>query len=41
MYKNGLTTVPMFFFFSVADSSLAYSNIMAEWLWLSAAKHNR
>lgn len=39
MDMNGLTTVPMFFFSPVADSSLAYSNIMAE--WLSAAKHNR
>ena len=39
MDMNGLTTVPMFFFSPVADSSLAYSNIMAE--WLSVAKHNR
>ena len=39
MDMNGLTTIPMFFFSSVADSSLAYSNIMAE--WLSTAKHNR
>merc|ERR1719222_1548499 len=36
---NGLTTVPLFFLSPVADSSLAYSNIMAE--WLSTAKHNR
>ena len=34
-----LTTVPMFFFSPAADSYLAYSNIMAE--WLSAAKHKR
>ena len=39
MDMNGLTTIPMFFFSSVADSSLAYSNIMAE--WLSPGKHNR
>lgn len=35
----GLTTYPMFFISPVANSSLAYSNIMAE--WLSQAKHNR
>ena len=34
---NSLTTSPMFFFFSVADKSLAYSKIMTE--WLSTAKH--
>ena len=39
MDMNGLTTIPMFFFSPVADSSLAYSNIMAE--WLSPAKHNK
>ena len=39
MDMNGLTTVPLFFLSPVADSSLAYSNIMAE--WLSTAKHNR
>lgn len=39
MEMNGLTTVPLFFLSPVADSSLAYSNIMAE--WLSTAKHNR
>ena len=39
MDMNGLTTIPMFFFSPVADSSLAYSNIMAE--WLNTAKHNR
>jgi len=39
MEMNGLTTVPLFFLSPVADSSLAYSNIMAE--WLSSAKHNR
>lgn len=31
--------VPMFFISSVADSSLAYSNILAE--WLSFAKQNK
>jgi len=39
MDMNGLTTVPLFFFSPVAASSLAYSNIMAE--WLSSGKHNR
>ena len=29
---NGLTTTSMFFLSPVADSSLAYANIMAEWL---------
>lgn len=33
---NGLTGIPMFFISPVADASLAYSNIMAE--WLSASK---
>jgi integrator complex subunit 9 len=32
MDVNGLTTIPMFFVSPVADASLAYSNIMAEWL---------
>ncbi|TRY72412.1 hypothetical protein TCAL_03963 [Tigriopus californicus] len=36
---NSLSTIPMFFVSPVADSSLAYSNIMAE--WLSATKQNR
>lgn len=35
----GLTQVPMFFVSPVADSSLAYSNILAE--WLSTAKQNK
>ena len=39
MEINGLTTIPMFFVSPVADSSLAYSNIMAE--WLSSMKQNR
>ena len=39
MEMNGLTSIPLFFLSPVADSSLAYSNIMAE--WLSIAKHNR
>jgi integrator complex subunit 9 len=39
MDMNGLTTIPLFFLSPVADSSLAYSNIMAE--WLSTAKHNQ
>jgi len=39
MEMNGLSTLPLYFFSPVADSSLAYSNIMAE--WLSTAKHNR
>lgn len=30
--SSGLLTVPMFFISPVADSSLAYSNIFAEWL---------
>ena len=32
MEINSLSTVPMYFVSPVADSSLAYSNIMAEWL---------
>ena len=36
---NGLTTTPMFFLSPVADSSLAYANIMAE--WLSASKQSK
>jgi len=39
MEINGLTSIPLFFLSPVADSSLAYSNIMAE--WLSTAKHNK
>ncbi len=39
MDLNGLTNVPMFFVSPVADSSLAYANIMAE--WLSSAKQAR
>lgn len=35
----GFSQVPMFFISPVADSSLAYSNILAE--WLSTAKQNR
>ncbi|XP_061402861.1 integrator complex subunit 9 [Musca vetustissima] len=35
----GLNNVPMFFISPVADSSLAYSNILAE--WLSSAKQNK
>lgn len=35
----GLSQVPMFFVSPVADSSLAYSNILAE--WLSGAKQNK
>ncbi|PSN51028.1 Integrator complex subunit 9 [Blattella germanica] len=30
--NSGMTTVPMFFISPVADTSLAYSNILAEWL---------
>ena len=32
MEINSLSTVPMYFVSPVANSSLAYSNIMAEWL---------
>ena len=39
MEMNNLSGIPLFFISPVADSSLAYSNIMAE--WLSTAKHNR
>lgn len=35
----GYSQVPMFFISPVADSSLAYSNILAE--WLSSAKQNK
>jgi integrator complex subunit 9 len=35
----GLSQIPMFFISPVADSSLAYSNILAE--WLSTAKQNK
>ncbi|KAL5292304.1 INTS9.2 family protein [Megaselia abdita] len=37
--NSGLANVPMFFITPVADSSLAYSNILAE--WLSSAKQNK
>lgn len=36
---HGLSQVPMFFISPVADSSLAYSNILAE--WLSSVKQNK
>ena len=39
MEINGLVSVPMYFVSSVADASLAYANIMAE--WLSSSKQNR
>lgn len=39
MDQNGLSHIPLYFVSPVADSSLAYSNIMAE--WLSEAKQNR
>jgi len=39
MEINSLSTVPMYFVSPVADSSLAYSNIMAE--WLSGGKKSR
>lgn len=35
----GLSLIPMFFISPVADSSLAYSNILAE--WLSSGKQNK
>lgn len=35
----GLVNVPMFFISPVADSSLAYANILAE--WLSSSKQNK
>lgn len=37
--SHGLTQVPMFFISPVADASLAYSNILAE--WLSSVKQNK
>lgn len=37
--NQGLSQVPMFFVSPVADSSLAYSNILAE--WLSSVKQNK
>ena len=39
MEINGLVSIPMFYVSPVADTSLAYSNIMAE--WLSSNKQNR
>lgn len=37
--SHGLSQVPMFLISPVADSSLAYSNILAE--WLSSVKQNK
>lgn len=37
--NHGLSQIPMFFISPVADSSLAYSNILAE--WLSSVKQNK
>lgn len=37
--SHGLSQIPMFFISPVADSSLAYSNILAE--WLSSVKQNK
>lgn len=37
--NHGLSLIPMFFISPVADSSLAYSNILAE--WLSSVKQNK
>lgn len=37
--NHGLSQIPMFFVSPVADSSLAYSNILAE--WLSSVKQNK
>lgn len=37
--NQGLSQIPMFFVSPVADSSLAYSNILAE--WLSSVKQNK
>lgn len=37
--NHGLSQIPMFFISPVADSSLAYSNILAE--WLSSLKQNK
>ncbi|XP_040572594.1 integrator complex subunit 9 [Lepeophtheirus salmonis] len=39
MDAHSLCTIPMYFVSPVADSSLAYSNIMAE--WLSQSKQNK
>ncbi len=39
MELNGLVTTPLFFLSPVADSSLAYANIMAE--WMSAQKQSK
>ena len=37
--SHGLSQIPMFFISPVAESSLAYSNILAE--WLSSVKQNK
>lgn len=37
--NSGFTHIPLFFLSPVADSSLAYSNILAE--WLSSSKQNK
>lgn len=37
--ESGLSTIPMFFISPVAEHSLAYSNILAE--WLSSTKQNK
>lgn len=37
--NSGMSTTPMYFISPVADTSLAYSNILAE--WLSTAKQNK
>ncbi|XP_034943650.1 integrator complex subunit 9 [Chelonus insularis] len=37
--KSGLSQIPLFFISPVAESSLAYSNILAE--WLSTSKQNK
>lgn len=37
--ESGLSTIPMFFISPVAENSLAYSNILAE--WLSSTKQNK
>lgn len=37
--NHGFSQIPMFFISPVADSSLAYSNILAE--WLSSVKQNK
>lgn len=39
MQDTGVCNCPMFFVSPVADTSLAYSNILAE--WLSSAKQNK